>query len=651
MKAALLSSFSVALFAAGSVAQTVIPIPPHSTVYNGFSRGLNYTSNVNHIITNLDLPPEAQQAGDTASYMVRVNGVEVLRSTGNAGAISSNLLVFPGDVVDVFGNWSPAAPTNFTAHNSYGSSAPYATTIEGVAHTLNRVGWQYDIGSPSYTAGAYLPPATGSLGRTFVTTTPQAGLFASFTSDVVSGSSPLTVNFQDTTFTSDPGGVISWAWDFDNDGVVDSTDQNPVHTYSACGVYDVSLTVTDATNPPSTETAIGYITTDTVAADFTFALLAANTVQFTDATTPAATSWAWDFDGDGVTDSTAQNPVHVYPAGTAVVECSLVASRLCGPADTKTQQLIPTTHILTTFAGGNGLTSSGAGNVFDITVNNPLGITVTDIIMSPWVVTPGPFTIDVYLTEDDSGYASNHANAAAWRLVATGSATTTTTATSGAPTLVGFPLAQRLHIAPGNYSMAIHVNGGGVVYTTGNGTNQNFSNADVTLNLGGGKSFPFSASVFQPRIWNGALLYDDCAIGGLAGYGYLGNGCANSLGAVSGLSSTSAPTVGGTLSVDVDNLPQDVAIMVLGWSTSSSVFGPLPFDLTGLGAPGCFGLVSPDSNTLLIGSAGTATYTLSIPNLPALVCAPIYNQALVLDGAANALGAVMSDAGTGIVGN
>ncbi len=650
MKAAFFSACAVVAFATVSVAQTVIGIPPHASVYNGFSRGFNYTSNVNHIITNLDLPPDAFQAGDTASYMVRINGVEVLLSVGNAGAIATNLLVFPGDVVDVIGNWSPAAPTNFTAHNSYGSSAPYATTIEGVAHTLNRTGWQYDIGSPLYASGAYLPPTTGSLGRVLVTTTPQAGLFSSFTSDVVTGPSPLTVTFQDATFTSDPGGVLSWAWDFDNDGVVDSTLQNPVHTYNACGVYDVTLVTTDAVHAPSTSTVVGYITTDTVAADFTTTIIAPGIVQFTDTSAPAPTSWAWDFDNDGVVDSTLQSPVHVYPAGTSLVTCTLSASRLCGPASTKSADLIPVNHILTTFAGGNGLTATGAGNVFDIQVTNPNGIVITDIIMSPWVVTPGPFTIDVYLTEDDSGWAALHANAAPWRLVATGSATTTTTATSGAPVPVSFPLAQRLHVSAGNYSMAIHVNGGGVAYTNGNGTNQNYSNADVTLNLGGGKSAPFSASVFQPRIWNGALIYDDCAVGGLAGYGYMGNGCPSSLG-ISNLTSSSAPVLGGTLTVDVNNLPLNVAVMALGLSNTSSVFGPLPVDLTAFGAPGCFGLVSPDSNAVLIGAGGSATYNLNLPNLPALLCTQIFNQAFVIDPAANALGGVLSDAASGILGN
>jgi len=52
----------------------------------------------------------------------------------------------------------------------------------------------------------------------------------------------MTVTFTDTSY--DPDGVIvGWLWDF-GDGT-DSTEQNPVHTYTVPGTYTVTLTVTD----------------------------------------------------------------------------------------------------------------------------------------------------------------------------------------------------------------------------------------------------------------------------------------------------------------------------------------------------------------------------------------------------------------------
>jgi len=51
-----------------------------------------------------------------------------------------------------------------------------------------------------------------------------------------------TVQFKDKS----TGEITSWAWDFENDGIVDSTEQNPDHTYRTNGNYTISLTITTA---------------------------------------------------------------------------------------------------------------------------------------------------------------------------------------------------------------------------------------------------------------------------------------------------------------------------------------------------------------------------------------------------------------------
>ena len=108
---------------------------------------------------------------------------------------------------------------------------------------------------------------TGSYGYACaaeVTWIPAAGLYSSFTSDKTEGPGPLTVQFKDTTYTSN-GPVTSWAWDFDGDSKIDSKLQNPSFTYPKTtwdATYDVSLTTTDGTNPPSKVTYKAYITVD-----------------------------------------------------------------------------------------------------------------------------------------------------------------------------------------------------------------------------------------------------------------------------------------------------------------------------------------------------------------------------------------------------
>jgi PKD repeat protein len=68
---------------------------------------------------------------------------------------------------------------------------------------------------------------------------------ADFTANVTNGLAPLTVNFFDRSHCSDDT-IVSWAWDFSNDGVIDSSLQNPANTYTAAGNYSVVLTVRGA---------------------------------------------------------------------------------------------------------------------------------------------------------------------------------------------------------------------------------------------------------------------------------------------------------------------------------------------------------------------------------------------------------------------
>lgn len=63
---------------------------------------------------------------------------------------------------------------------------------------------------------------------------------ASFVALPSTGNRPLTVQFFDTS-TGNPTG---WAWDFDNNGTIDSFAQNPLATYPNAGNYDAKLTVT-----------------------------------------------------------------------------------------------------------------------------------------------------------------------------------------------------------------------------------------------------------------------------------------------------------------------------------------------------------------------------------------------------------------------
>src|SRR5207253_9651949 len=145
-----------------------------------------------------------------------------------------------------------------------------------------------------------------------VTSTPAAPL-VDFSADATSGNVPLTVPFTDLS-SNGGSGITAWSWNF-GDGST-STSRNPSHTYTARGVYAVSLTATNGVGS-TTETKAAYINATIVpvvpAAAFSGTPLKGGpplSVQFTDASTEGTspiTARLRHF-GD-VTTSTATNPL------------------------------------------------------------------------------------------------------------------------------------------------------------------------------------------------------------------------------------------------------------------------------------------------------------------------------------------------------
>jgi len=78
---------------------------------------------------------------------------------------------------------------------------------------------------------------------------------AFISASVTGGSSPLTVQFTGSGSDSD-GQISGYFWSFGDGGT--STDQNPSHTYTSTGVFEVKLTVTD--NRGATASAVITIT-------------------------------------------------------------------------------------------------------------------------------------------------------------------------------------------------------------------------------------------------------------------------------------------------------------------------------------------------------------------------------------------------------
>ena len=155
----------------------------------------------------------------------------------------------------------------------------------------------------------------------------------SFSGKPTSGKVPLIVKFTDKSVGKN---ITAWVWDFNGDGVTDGVEQNPGYTCIGKGNYNVSLIVRNA-GGSGTMFKKNYIKVSQIeepAADFKADKQSGNaprTVKFTDTSKGnSITEWSWDFNNDGIIDSTQKNPTYTCAAaGKEAVK--LVVTNAAGP--------------------------------------------------------------------------------------------------------------------------------------------------------------------------------------------------------------------------------------------------------------------------------------------------------------------------------
>jgi len=138
------------------------------------------------------------------------------------------------------------------------------------------------------------------------------------------------VHFFDESSNEITNTPASWYWDFDDLGIY-STSQNPVHTFTTNGIFNVCLT---ATNNEGSSTFCNIVVIDNYVipvANFTTNNYLSPTIAFIDLTSDsiicAPTSWLWDFDDIGTT-STQQSPVHTFSQNDTFNVCLIVANTI-----------------------------------------------------------------------------------------------------------------------------------------------------------------------------------------------------------------------------------------------------------------------------------------------------------------------------------
>ncbi|MCF8295946.1 MAG: T9SS type A sorting domain-containing protein [Saprospiraceae bacterium] len=218
-------AFILSIFCHGNLtfAQTMMPLPAHSSVYSGiYARGYWFTAPCNFTITGLKVAPEAG-SGLQYIHVMKCNATFPVSTTGstafttlsytsgsaNNTIVPVNISVSQGDQIGIMGTVTGIC-------NSYGAGAA-SSTINGQSVYLNRFGYQGSIESaaaPNYWGVANA--ASGQIGRIYmyyITSQPtDAGLttYVFPTDTICSGNRTVSVRLKNFGPNSLASVDINW---------------------------------------------------------------------------------------------------------------------------------------------------------------------------------------------------------------------------------------------------------------------------------------------------------------------------------------------------------------------------------------------------------------------------------------------------------
>jgi len=257
-----------------------------------------------------------------------------LLSVGNPAALATYRQLVQNDADTINCELpNPIPPPTYPSGTSLGSDAVVAITCEfGIlTPVVSAV-----LNSPiDVSASSVFPIRTG-----VVAGVPGGGPpapLAAFNASPMTGDAPLVVTFSDVSVNN-----TTWAWDFDSNGVIDSTAKSPPPwTYTVPGTYQATLTVSNGLASSTATRTITVLVPPGPIADFTLtpsAGIAPLPVSFADASTGTVVSWAWAF-GDGSTSAIQSPPAKSYGSPNTY-DISLTVTDSVGLTSTTTKQLV-----------------------------------------------------------------------------------------------------------------------------------------------------------------------------------------------------------------------------------------------------------------------------------------------------------------------
>lgn len=317
-----------------------------------------------------------------------------------------------------FISYAQVPSANFTAATTSGCS-PLVVDFQDQS-TGNPTAWLWDFGNgatsslqnPSTT---YFNPGTYTIrltvtnanGTNTITRTDYITVWGkpsvNFTVNDSSACFPHRAQFTDLSIPATGTANTTWLWDF-GDGT-QSTQQNPLHTYTSTGTYSVTLKVTNDKGCFSVRTKTAYIQiAGGVTADFTntqpgVCLPPFNVSFSNNSTGPGTLTYFWDF-GDGNT-STQVSPNHTYTTtGTYTVTMAVTSTNGCSDTLRKTN-LFTFQNITTSFSSPDSICVNSAVNFNNTSTPTPGasswdfgdGTTSTQINPQKTYSTAGTYTV------------------------------------------------------------------------------------------------------------------------------------------------------------------------------------------------------------------------------------------------------------------
>jgi len=316
-------------------------------------------------------------AGFTADKTSVISGDQVRYTDSSTNSPTSWAWTFPGG--------TPGTSTLQNPTVIYSSAGVYSVTLKATNAS----------GDGTLTKTGYI-----------TVTAPQLPLpVAGFTADKTSVTTGDQVRFTDST-TNNP---TAWLWTITGAAQISSSLQNPAISFSAAGVYSVTLKATNASGD-GTLTKTNYITVSNPlppvpVSEFTAdktSIDEGQAVNFVDLSTNNPVSWSWSIPGGNPSSSTLKNPSVTYKTAGKYNVTLVVTNAGGNSTKIKTEYVIVNASTPVTYSNSNGnaskewisqvslngtsFTSNSSGtvgyadltsNIFNVTANNSYLMSLT----------------------------------------------------------------------------------------------------------------------------------------------------------------------------------------------------------------------------------------------------------------------------------